>query len=246
MSQAQPFPGCWGQPRLLQCGLCTSLWGLLLGPAFILRPGPTLFPGPCNKLPAQARTLAPLQDPAPHHPCPLLMPIPLPESRLLLLKFPNPAAILPVCPPEFPNTAGCFSPQHSRALVPEPLVCQLHATATTSTQRPLSQVAPVTPSYPKQLMCFPLPPRPCLPGPVLSLGHARSFPTAVHTRRKGSCLNVPQDAGVRSGSILHPLDRVSPRLGAEGGISTLCTGNENHWGGQGKWPFSCQLCSGAL
>lgn len=68
----------------------------------------------------------PLQNPASHRPLPtdsiLFMPNPLPESRLLGLKFPNAATILQVCPPEAPNMVGCFTPWHSCDLVLEALV----------------------------------------------------------------------------------------------------------------------------
>ena len=98
----------------------------MLGPAFVLRPGPSLFPGPCHRLPTPAQMPGPLQNPASHRPLPtdsiLFMPNPLPESRLLRLKFPNAATILQVCPPEASNMVGCFTPWHYCDLVLEPLV----------------------------------------------------------------------------------------------------------------------------
>lgn len=62
--------------------LCTSLWGLLPDPAFVLRPSPTLLPGSCKELSA-----CPSLD-AGTPPQPVSsMPVPFQESRFLLLKF---------------------------------------------------------------------------------------------------------------------------------------------------------------
>ena len=175
----------------------------MLGPAFILRPGPSLFPGPCHRLPTQAQMPGPLQNPASHRPLPtdsiLFMPNPLPESRLLRLKFPNAATILQVCPPEASNMVGCFTPWHSCDLCWSPWCCQLHTTtAAAAAERPWSQVASVPRFHPQQLIGLPLPPWTLPPGPVLSLGHPRSFPPSTTHRAERIVSELPQDAGVRS------------------------------------------------
>lgn len=196
ISPAQPSPGINRdsysvgsvQASGICCGSClhSETWPLPLPWSLPQTP----HPGPDARTSSEPSSIQPSTTDSI-----LFMPTPLPESRLLQLKFPNPAAILQVCPPEAPNTVGCFTPWHSF----HPCGCQLHAnTTTSSTQSLWSQVAPVPPSHPPEAdRSFPSSSDPA------SWSSSKSWPSSIlllqpHTQQKGSCLNVPQDAGVRS------------------------------------------------